>query len=56
MYNVNNKMELNQEDIKTLCCKDVILLMLPNPKGKRDLLAVEVTLKYTKEWKKRLNP
>ena len=30
--------------------------MLPNPKGKRDLLAMEVTLKYTKGWKKKLNP
>jgi hypothetical protein len=52
----NDKMELDWEDIKTLCYEDVTLLMLPNPEGKRDLLAMEVTLKYTKGWKKRPNP
>lgn len=54
--NDNGKMELDREDIKTLCYEDVTLLMLPNPEGKRDLLAMEVTLKYTKGWKKKLNP
>jgi hypothetical protein len=52
----DDKMELDWEDIKTLCYEDVTLLMLPNPEGKRDLLAMEVTLKYTKGWKKRPNP
>ncbi|KAK5562715.1 hypothetical protein LTR43_011671, partial [Exophiala xenobiotica] len=54
--NDNGKMELDWEDIKTLCYEDVTLLMLPNPEGKRDLLAMEVTLKYTKGWKKKPNP
>jgi len=52
----NDEMELDWEDIKTLCYEDVTLLVLPNPEGKRDLLAMEVTLKYTKGWKKRPNP
>ncbi|KIX10206.1 uncharacterized protein Z518_01287 [Rhinocladiella mackenziei CBS 650.93] len=45
--NDNDEMELEWEDIKTLCYDDVTLLMLSNPEGKRDLLAMEVTLKYT---------
>jgi len=49
-------MDLDLEDIKTLCYEDVKLLMLPNPDGKRDILAMEVTLKYTKGHKKRPNP
>ncbi|KAL6240238.1 hypothetical protein RBB50_012866 [Rhinocladiella similis] len=52
----NDEMDLDWEDIQTLCYEDVTLLMLPSPGGKRDLLAMEVTLKYTKGWKKRPNP
>jgi hypothetical protein len=52
-----NKMDLlDWEDIKTLCYEDVTLVMLPNPEGKRDLLAMEVTLKYTEGWKRKPNP
>ncbi|KAF2471333.1 uncharacterized protein BDR25DRAFT_223650 [Lindgomyces ingoldianus] len=49
-------MDLDLEDIKTLCYEDVKLLMLPNPEGKRDILVMEVTLRYTKGHKKRPNP
>lgn len=52
----SDQMELDFEDIKTLCYEDVALVMLPNPDGKRDILAMELTLKYTKGWKKRPNP
>ena len=45
-------MDLDLEDIKTLCYEDVTLLMLPNSEGKRDVLVMEVTLKYTKGWEK----
>jgi hypothetical protein len=49
-------MGLDLEDIQTLCYEDVTLLMLRNPDGERDHLAMEVTLKYSKGWKKRPNP
>lgn len=51
-----NSADLVVEDVKTLCYEDVTLLLLPNPDAKRDLLAMEVKLKYTKGWKKRPNP
>ena len=47
--NNENKMDLDWEEIKTLCYKDVTLLLLPNPNRKRDILVMEVVLKYTKE-------
>lgn len=43
----DDEMDLDLEDIKTLCYEDVTLLMLQNAEGKHDLL-VEVTLQYTK--------
>lgn len=49
-------MDLDLEEIKTLYYEDVTLLMLPNPEGKRDVLVMEVTLKYTKGWKKKPKP
>lgn len=52
----SDQMDLDFEDIQTLCYEDVTLVMLPNPDGKRDILAMELTLKYTKGWKKRPNP
>lgn len=54
--NDDDEMDLDSEDIKTLCYEDVTLMILPNLEGKRDLLALEVTLKYTKGHQKRLNP
>jgi hypothetical protein len=36
------------EPVKTLCYEDVNLLLLPNPTGPRDLLALEIDLRYTK--------
>jgi hypothetical protein len=50
----DNAMELNWEEIKTLCYEDVTLLLLPNPEGKRDVLVMEVTLKYSKGYQ--MNP
>lgn len=34
--------------IKGLCWQDVTLLLLPNPSGTRDILAMEVNLRHTK--------
>jgi hypothetical protein len=51
-YDDGDRMDLDWEDIKILCYEDVTLVMLPNPEGKRDILAMEVNLKY----KKRPNP
>ncbi|KAF2194832.1 hypothetical protein K469DRAFT_744622 [Zopfia rhizophila CBS 207.26] len=51
---IANEMDLDLEEIKTLCYEDVILLMLPNPKGKHDIIVMEVTWKYTKGAKKKL--
>jgi hypothetical protein len=48
--------DLDLEAIKTLCYEDVTLLLLPNPQGKRDILTMEPTLRYTKGHKKRPNP
>jgi hypothetical protein len=36
------------EPVKTLCYEDANLLLLPNPTGTRDLLALEIDLRYTK--------
>src|SRR5690348_5077177 len=47
-----DEMDLDWEEIKTLCYEDVTLLMLPNPEGKRDIPVMEVTLKHTKGKKK----
>ena len=44
----DDEMDLELEAIKILCYKDVTLLMLPNPEGKRDVLVMEVILNYTK--------
>jgi len=52
----HDEMDLDWEDIKTLCYEDVTLVMLPNPEAKRDLLAMEITLKYTKGYQKKPNP
>ena len=51
---VNNEIDLEWEEIKTLCYENVTLLMLPNPEGKQDILVMEVKLKYTKGAKKKL--
>ena len=40
--------EEDVEAIKTLCYEDVNLVLLPNPNGIRDILAMEVNLQYTK--------
>jgi hypothetical protein len=40
-----DEMDLDWEEIKTLCYEDVTLLMLPNPEGMRDIIVMEVTLK-----------
>jgi hypothetical protein len=37
-----------EEHDKTLCYGDVTLLLLPNPDGIRDVLAMEVDVKHTK--------
>ena len=53
---VDDEMDLDWEEIKTLCYEDVTLVMLPNPEGKRDILVMEVTLKHTKGKKKKPRP
>ncbi len=40
--------EEHAEALKTLCYEDVTLVLLPNPAGIRDILAMEVNLQYTK--------
>ncbi|KIW87093.1 uncharacterized protein Z519_12204 [Cladophialophora bantiana CBS 173.52] len=49
-------MDLDWEDIKTLYYEDVTLVILPNPVAKRDLLTMEITLKYIKGYQKKPNP
>lgn len=44
----SNSKAIDPESAKTICYEDVTLLILPNPKGERDLLAMEVNLQYTK--------
>ena len=51
-----DEMDLDSEEIKTLCYEDVTLLMLPNPEGERDIIVMEVTLKYTKGAKRKPRP
>lgn len=45
-----------EDDFKTICYRDVKLILLKNPDGGRDLPAMEVTLRYTKGWERRENP
>jgi hypothetical protein len=40
------------EPVKTLCYKDVNLLLLPNPTGTYNLLTLEIDLRYTKGYQK----
>ncbi|KAB2570183.1 hypothetical protein DBV05_g11146 [Lasiodiplodia theobromae] len=49
----DERMDYTAEEVKTLCYEDVTLLLLPNPQADRDILVMEVTLKYTKGWKKK---
>ncbi|KAH6869240.1 hypothetical protein B0T10DRAFT_553786 [Thelonectria olida] len=44
------------DDFKTISYRDVKLFLLKGPDGKRDLPAMEVTLRYTKGWERRENP
>lgn len=48
--------DLDIEEIKTICYEDVNLFIIPNPEGERDVLVAEVTLKYTKGWQKKPKP
>lgn len=41
-------LEEDVKALKTLCYKDVTLVLLPNLRGIRDILAIEVNLQYTK--------
>ncbi|CEJ83106.1 Putative FluG domain-containing protein [[Torrubiella] hemipterigena] len=45
-----------EDDFKTICYRDVVLVLLKNPDGGRDLPVLEVTLRYTKGWERRENP
>jgi hypothetical protein len=44
---------LDVEEIKTICYEDMNIFILPNPEGERDVVVMEVTLKYTKGWQKK---
>lgn len=52
----DERMDYTAEEVKTLCYEDITLLLLPNPHAKRGILVMEVTLKYTKGWKKKPKP
>lgn len=43
---------VGQENVETLCYKHVTLTLLPNPAGQRDLLAMEIDLRFTKGHKR----
>jgi len=51
-----DEVDPKEDDFKTICYRDVQLLLLKNPEGGRDLPAMEVTLRYTKGWERRENP
>ena len=40
------------EVIEALCYKHITLILLPNPEGERDLLAMEIDLQFTKGHKR----
>lgn len=50
------ELDPEEDDFKTLTYRDINLFLLPNPEGDRDVLLMEVTLRYTKGYKKRPNP
>ncbi|CEJ91512.1 Putative FluG domain-containing protein [[Torrubiella] hemipterigena] len=56
IMNEAEEWDSNEDDFKTICYKDVRLILLKNPDGGRDLPALEVTLRYTKGWERRENP
>ncbi|KAK4196456.1 FluG domain-protein [Triangularia verruculosa] len=45
-----------REFFKTLTYRDVSLFTLPNPLGPKDLITMQITLRYTKGWAKNPNP
>jgi len=53
LVNSGDVMDLGGEIvIECLCYKHVTLVLLPNPDGERDILAMEVDLRFTKEHKR----
>ena len=48
-----DKMDVDlDKPVKTLCYKHVTLILLRKPKAKRDLLAMEIDLRFTKGYKR----
>lgn len=52
----DSTMDWDPEDVRTVYYEDVTLILLPDPDGFRDKLAMEITLKYTKGWQKKPKP
>ncbi|EJP61053.1 FluG domain-containing protein [Beauveria bassiana ARSEF 2860] len=48
--------DAEEDDFKTICYRDVKLVLLKDPDGGRDLPVMEVTLRFTKGWERRENP
>ncbi|EXU95174.1 DUF3435 domain protein [Metarhizium robertsii] len=50
------KWDPKEDDFKTITYGDVKLVLLKSAEGGRDILAMEVTLRFTKGWERRENP
>lgn len=51
-----DKWDPKEDDFKTIAYGDVKLVLLKSAEGGRDILAMEVTLRFTKGWERRENP
>ena len=53
---VGDRIDLEpNEIIETLCYKHITLVLLPNPDGERDILAMEVDLQFTRATRETTN-
>ena len=49
-----NKMDVDLDElVETLCYKYVTLILLRKPEAERDLLAIEINLRFTKGYKRK---
>lgn len=53
---LNSEWNPEEDDFRTVTYRDIKLLLLPNPGALKDLLVIEITLRYTKGWNQRPVP
>jgi len=54
--NFSTEWDPEEDDFRTVSYRDVNLFLLPNPESPKDLLVMEITLRFTKGWNQRPIP